>query len=170
MSAYFQKCWQQTKHPLWNVQKFFYGQVCCGHMKNSCVSVRMCACEGELDTRRECVGVCCVQGLCESMFCESCSHTNVFRCPTGKVLNNRPFLTAWDAVSCQLPRLDWERKRKWERERVDGGLRVFRLIGGQHSAFPPARTDSWNLWAVSTALPLKDFLSDNVYKRWSGSQ
>lgn len=45
----------------------------------------------------------------------------------------------------------------WDR----GGRGVFRLIGGRRWASSPPRADGWNLWAVSAAPPLKDFLSDH---------
>lgn len=167
-------------------QKFFYVQVFHGHRNNICA----CVCVRVRKTER--VGVCCVRGLCESMFCE-CARICVRVCvfppvPEGGCWITGPF---WQAGTLRAvsplarPGMSSEKKRgrgsdrerergkKGARERdrgLGGGLHVFRLIGGQRSASPPARTDSWNLWAVSTALPLKDFLSDHVYKRGRGSQ
>lgn len=100
------------------------------------------------------VAVCCVKGLRGSQF-YVCVCVCVFHCPRGRVLNNRPFLTVWDAVSCQPthPPIDetekesgrdgeGEEKRDRESGVEERGLRVFRLIGGQRSASSPARTDS----------------------------
>lgn len=116
MSAYFEKCWQQAEHPLRAVKSF---SMCKYFMGIGTIFVRVCVCVRVRKTER--VGVCCVRGLCESMFCECarlriharvcaymCARVCISSCPRGRVLNNRPFLTGWDAESCQPPRQAWD--------------------------------------------------------------
>ncbi len=117
MSAYFEKCWQQAEHPLRAVKSFCMCKYFVGIGK-----IFGCVCMWE----RECMGVCCIRGLCVSMYCERarlqihvcccvCVCVCVFSyCPRGRVLNNRPFLTGWDAESCQPPRQDWDEEQERE--------------------------------------------------------
>lgn len=176
-------------------QKFFYVQVFHGHRNNICA----CVCVWERLSAWVCVVYeafvkACSVSVRVCGFMQECVRICVRVCvfppvPEGGCWITGPF---WQAGTLRAvsplarPGMSSEKKRgrgsdrerergkKGARERETGdwggGLHVFRLIGGQRSASPPARTDSWNLWAVSTALPLKDFLSDHVYKRGRGSQ
>lgn len=84
------------------------------------VCVRVGEMEKEADMR-----LCVVyKAFIKSMFCERvhvCGRMRVCACvfsscPRGRVLNNRPFLTGWDAESCQPPPQAWDEQR--ERQRV----------------------------------------------------
>lgn len=196
MSAYFEKCWQQAEHPLRAVKSF---SMCKYFMGIGTIFVRVCVWEWErlsawVRVVYEAFVKACSVSVRVCGFMQECVRICVRVCvfppvPEGGCWITGPF---WQAGTLRAvsplarPGMSSEKKRgrgsdrerergkkgasERERDRGLGGLHVFRLIGGQRSASPPARTDSWNLWAVSTALPLKDFLSDHVYKRGRGSQ